>query len=138
MRFLRSFFFALLVSALTVSNAIPALAADNGSSPPPQPLSPAMTEGALTQQSAVRTDLLSGETQFRPIGPLGTTVLNDGVCYTMRMYKVKRTERLAAGERASLGYATCELASNFQVRSAVAHVDDADARPARSQPKQKK
>jgi len=43
-------------------------------------------------------------------------------CYKMRMYKVKRKERLADGESGLLGYSTCELASNYQVHSAVAHV----------------
>jgi hypothetical protein len=47
--------------------------------------------------------------------------LNDGLCYTMRMYKLKRTERVSDGENVSRGYSTCELASNYQIRSAVAH-----------------
>jgi hypothetical protein len=48
--------------------------------------------------------------------------LDDGVCYTMRTYKVKRTERLSDGETGTRGFSTCELASNYQFRSAVAHV----------------
>ena len=48
--------------------------------------------------------------------------LDDGVCYSMRMYKVKRTEHLQDGKSASRGYSTCELASNYQFRSATAHV----------------
>lgn len=43
-------------------------------------------------------------------------------CLTLRMYKVKRTERLAHGDTGMRGYTTCELASNYQMRSAVAHV----------------
>jgi hypothetical protein len=50
------------------------------------------------------------------------TILNDDVCYTMRTYKVKRKEHFADGESGSRGYSTCELATNYQVRSAIAHV----------------
>lgn len=56
--------------------------------------------------------------------------LDDGVCYTMRMYKLKRAERVAEGESLSRGYTTCEMASNYQYRSAVAHsreVEDLNA-----------
>jgi hypothetical protein len=42
-------------------------------------------------------------------------------CYYMRLYKVKPTERLADNESGSLGYSTCQLAKNYQFRSAVAH-----------------
>ena len=55
-----------------------------------------------------------------------SAVLNDRDCYTMRMYKVKRKERFASGENGLRGYSTCELASNYQVRTAVAHVREAD------------
>jgi hypothetical protein len=51
-----------------------------------------------------------------------TAALYGSDCYKMRMYKVKRKERLADGENGLLGYTTCELASNYQVHSAVAHV----------------
>ena len=40
-----------------------------------------------------------------------------GVCFTMRSYKVKPTERLRDGESASTGYSTCEMGSNYKVRS---------------------
>jgi hypothetical protein len=59
----------------------------------------------------------------------------DGVCYTMRMYKVKATERLAGGESASRGYSTCELARNYQIRSAVLHEQTVEAPKAQSQQK---
>lgn len=55
-----------------------------------------------------------------------SAVLNDRDCYTMRMYKVKRKERFASGENGLRGYSTCELASNYQVRTAVAHVREID------------
>lgn len=51
-----------------------------------------------------------------------SAVLNDTDCYTMRMYKVKRKEHFADGESGKRGYTTCELASNYQVRTAIAHV----------------
>lgn len=47
--------------------------------------------------------------------------LTNADCYTMRMYKVKRKEHFADGESGTLGYATCELASNYQMRTAIAH-----------------
>ncbi len=51
---------------------------------------------------------------------------DDGVCYTMRMYKLKRKEHLAARENGSRGYSTCELASNYQFRSAIVHTQTAE------------
>lgn len=44
--------------------------------------------------------------------------MNGEVCYTMRSYKVKRTERLADNESGHRGYSTCESASGYHVRSA--------------------
>ena len=44
-----------------------------------------------------------------------------GVCYAMRTYKVKPTERIRDHENFSRGYSECEMASNFQIRSAEAH-----------------
>jgi len=60
----------------------------------------------------------------------GPAVSSGDLCYTMRTYKVKRTERLGAGESATRGYSTCELASNFQVRAlrAVEEISGAKAR----------
>jgi hypothetical protein len=66
-----------------------------------------------------------------------SAVLNDADCYTMRMYKVKRKEHFADGESATRGYSTCELASNYQVRSAIAHVETAEGHDARSDEPQK-
>jgi hypothetical protein len=53
-------------------------------------------------------------------------ILNEDLCYTMRTYKVKRKEHFADGESGSRGYSTCEMASNYQVRSAIAHPQEAD------------
>ena len=66
-----------------------------------------------------------------------SAVLNDTDCYTMRMYKVKRKEHFADGESGSRGYSTCELASNYQVRSAIAHVETAESHDTRSDEPQK-
>ena len=40
------------------------------------------------------------------------------ICYTMRMYKVKATEHLNENESARRGYTTCQLARDYQIRSA--------------------
>jgi hypothetical protein len=40
------------------------------------------------------------------------------VCYTMRTYKVKMTERLSENESGSRGYSTCLFAREYQIRSA--------------------
>ena len=55
----------------------------------------------------------------------------------MRMYKVKRKERFADGENGLRGYSTCELASNYQVRSAIAHVETAEDHDSQSDDPQK-
>jgi hypothetical protein len=44
--------------------------------------------------------------------------LNGNVCYTMRTYKVKRTERLKDEETARRGYASCEMGAQYHFRSA--------------------
>ena len=40
------------------------------------------------------------------------------VCYTIRSYKVKRTERLTDNQDGVRGYSTCEMASSYRLRSA--------------------
>ena len=42
----------------------------------------------------------------------------NGICYTVRMYKVKATERLSDSESGMRGYSTCQFARDYQVRSA--------------------
>ena len=61
-----------------------------------------------------------------PAGQPRSALLSDTDCYTMRMYIVKRKERFAEGENGLMRYSTCELASNYQVRSAIAHVKTGD------------
>ena len=48
----------------------------------------------------------------------------NGICYTVRMYKVKATERLSDGETGMRGYSTCQFATDFQFRSADALVEE--------------
>lgn len=43
------------------------------------------------------------------------------VCYTLRTYKVKPTERIRDHENPLQGYSECEMASDFHIRSAEAH-----------------
>jgi hypothetical protein len=54
-------------------------------------------------------------------GPVVLTpgTLNGVSCLTMRTYKVKRQERFSDNESGFLGYSTCQLASDYQVRLAV-------------------
>lgn len=49
------------------------------------------------------------------------------VCYAIRSYKVKPTERIRDYENFSRGYSECEMASNFQIRSAEAHQKNPEA-----------
>src|SRR6266498_4113756 len=44
---------------------------------------------------------------------------NEVSCLALRTYKVKRSERLTANESALRGYTTCQLVSNYQIRTAV-------------------
>jgi hypothetical protein len=41
-----------------------------------------------------------------------------GVCFTMRTYKVKPAERLRDNESGAMGYSTCQIGSNYRIRSA--------------------
>ena len=117
-----------LVLALTGA----AVAADK----PSPPTSSDSIQSALTQNVEQPSGLIYSVAKARPYGeppvaapPLAK--LDGDVCYTMRMYKLKRTERLSDGETGRRGYTTCEMASNYQYRSAIAHpreVEDPGAR----------
>jgi|KBSSwiStaDraftv2_1062776.scaffolds.fasta_scaffold14515_4 hypothetical protein len=52
----------------------------------------------------------------RKIGP-GT--LSGYTCLKLRTYRVKRRETFSEGESGSVGYSTCQWASNYQLRSTV-------------------
>jgi len=87
--------------------------------------------GPPAENQSASSDLFFLKTRSRldlsaPAKRPRSAVLNDNDCYTMRMYKVKRKEHFADGENGLRGYSTCELASNYQVRSAVAHVQSAE------------
>lgn len=45
--------------------------------------------------------------------------LRSASCLKLRVYKVKRQEHFRGNESGFVGYSTCQLASNYQVRSAV-------------------
>ena len=134
------FFVVILFFAST------AFAAGDGSDAQPSSASVQnqTTDPALFGQSAqsVAPDLFFLKDRPRlkfaaPAGQPRSAVLNDADCYTMRMYKVKRKEHFADGESGSRGYSTCELASNYQVRTAIAHVQTAEGQDARSDEPQK-
>jgi hypothetical protein len=48
----------------------------------------------------------------------GIPHMNDGICYTMRTYMVKATERLIDNESGFRGYSSCQTASTYNLRSA--------------------
>jgi hypothetical protein len=72
-----------------------------------------------------------------PTSAILNSAVNNDECYTMRMYKVKRKEHFADGESGLRDYSTCELASNYQVRSAIAHVQTAQGKDSRNDEPQK-
>ena len=81
--------------------------------------SPQSRLSALTSPFS-HSDASSGVLHLRDLQPEDRSVadVNGDVCYTMRSYKVKRTERLADNETDHRGYSTCEMASSYHVRSA--------------------
>ena len=135
MTLVRPLFLLLLISCFASS----AYAAGDGSNPQAangsvqnQTADPALFEQAAENQpGAPDLFFLKARPQLDLSASPGrprSAVLNDADCYTMRMYKVKRKERFASGENGLRGYSTCELASNYQVRTAVAHAREADDR----------
>jgi hypothetical protein len=61
-----------------------------------------------------------------PIARPPLAKLDDSVCLTLRIYKVKRTEHLSDEDTGERGYTTCELGTNYQLRSAIAHAHAAE------------
>ena len=99
LRILLSLFLALVATGAT--------AADNN-----EKASPATVSNEAKLSGEVYSDLdLTAETRSR-------AQTNDDVCYTMRTYKVKRTERLTDRQRSLRGYATCVMAGNYRFHSA--------------------
>ena len=129
MRFRRSFFPLAAVLML----AGPLTAADQLPAPEPQagvvtgdglPL-PSRSFFARSQSSELKAGKAepftrpdqSGRFQFRKQSmPLQSRDRN--VCYTMRTYMVKPSERLLDDESGFRGYSSCQLASSYRVRSA--------------------
>jgi hypothetical protein len=115
---------------LVLAFAVTAVAADKTSAP----TSSDSLQSAITQAVDQPSGLIYSVAKARAEGELPVAdpplaKLDDGVCYTMRMYKVKRRERFSDGETGRRGYSTCEMASNYQYRSAVAHPGDVEDRP---------
>lgn len=79
--------------------------------------------GAASHASALPPDTRDRvpPAQFRTRQGLSLANVNGDVCYTMRTYKVKPSERIREHENLFRGYSECEVASNFQIRSAEAH-----------------
>ena len=138
----RPLFFLLAISFLTSS----AFAAGDGSdaqvsngSAENQTVNPALF-GQTDQMTTSDLFFLKDETRLdlkTPAGRPRSAVLNDRDCYTMRMYKVKRKEHFANGESGLRSYSTCELASKYQMRTAIAHVRTLDSNDSRSDAPQK-
>jgi hypothetical protein len=59
--------------------------------------------------------------RFRSQTALNLADVNGDVCYTMRTYKMKRSERVRDHDNLFRGYSECEMASSYQIRSAEAH-----------------
>lgn len=136
MKCARPLFF--LLALLTFATA--ALAGDAGKSQTPATPKEGQVPGDLFGPPASIASLLMGPSRssaqadngFRlltahPAGPNqqpfrdSLATLDHGLCYTLRMYKVKPTEHLPDRNSGRRGYTTCELAKNYQVRSAIAH-----------------
>jgi len=59
--------------------------------------------------------------RFRSRTALNLADVNGDVCYTMRTYKMKPSERVRDHDNLFRGYSECEMASRYQIRSAEAH-----------------
>jgi hypothetical protein len=46
-------------------------------------------------------------------------ILTGSTCLNLRTYKVRRQETFSEGESGSVGYSTCQWASNYELRSTV-------------------
>jgi hypothetical protein len=79
----------------------------------------------LTSPSVAESRELNSGTNWKQkqawVVPLNAS--ND-VCYTLRTYKVRRTERLSDNENGQRSYTTCQFAVDFQFRSADARVEE--------------
>jgi hypothetical protein len=141
----RPLFFVVLLMACTANAAFAAGDGSNSQSSPgslPNQTADAALFANPPQSVPASSGLffLKGNPRLSlssPTVPPTSAILNDRLCLTMRMYKVKRAERLADNQSGSRGYSTCELASNYQVRSAIAHVQTAQGKDSRNDEPQK-
>jgi len=125
------FFFLFLIVVLIGGFKTSALAADDKAQSESSASSQNQTAdralfGQPGDDTPASSDLFFLKTRPRlnlspPTAPPKFAILNDADCYTMRVYKAKRKEHFADGESGSRGYSTCQMATNYQVRSAVAH-----------------
>lgn len=125
MQFFRSFFFSLVCIAVT----LPALAAEKQTLAKPTSneasafdVAPQLVPTPFGMFALSRPLIQPSE----PIVARRFPRVQGVSCLTLRMYKVKRTERLEDGDSGLRGYTACELASNYQMRSAIAHSSDVD------------
>lgn len=127
MQFSRSFFFSLVCIAVT----LPALAAEKQTSAKSTSNEASSTFDVAPQLVPTPFGMFAlSHPLIQPSEPIVArrfTRLNNTACLTLRMYKVKRTERLSDGDTGMRGYTTCELASDYQMRSAVAHMRVGDS-----------
>lgn len=133
MTFSTAFFLVLLLAAASC-----AMAADGPASTQPS-TGPENQPFAETLLQPVPSDLTRPFTRFKidsdgfelrssQLWNHSLSELNGDICYTMRSYKVKPTERFTEGKNAQRGYSTCEMASGYRFRSAEAKPRDASAK----------
>jgi hypothetical protein len=123
----RPLFFVLLITFSLAATS--AFGADEKAQPlvsqQNQTVDPALFGRDVAEKPVSDLFFLNNEPRLEfsaPVEQSRPAAVNQRNCYFMRMYKVKRKERFADGENGLLGYSTCELASNYQVHSAVAHM----------------
>jgi hypothetical protein len=118
---------AFLVFLLAGITTYPTTGNSQANSPLPSPGSQ-ISASPSSNQTVVRNltnpfskpDASSGVLQLRnpQLGFEAPASANNDVCYTMRSYKVKRTERRDDNQSSVRGYSTCEMASSYWLRSA--------------------
>lgn len=126
MTLLRAVLFLAVVAAASLS-----LAADKQANPSaagsaatsaPQAVSPEPSAFGVAPSTRFPEEVLTTLHALqvgRKVLTLVPGTLDGNVCLTLRTYKVKRTERLSENESGMIGYSSCQMASKFQVRSAV-------------------
>jgi hypothetical protein len=115
----------LLLSGLLVA-AVASVSAQSQSvltSPSPTPA----TNLDLLQQPAAGMAIDQYRFPVHSFGPVqalkNITPMPDAVCYTMRSYKVERSEKLNDDDGV-VGYSTCQPSSRFEFKDAVETVTD--------------